>query len=775
MQFLKRIVKSAIKRHFLFANGLALFFLIWWNSIPQTLFDVDYATLIEDENGSLLTAVIATDGQWRFPIEEDVPPKFKEALLCFEDEHFYSHLGVSARGLGRAVIQNITNLKKVSGGSTLTMQLMRMSRDKHSRSIWQKIIEIIGATRLEFRYSKDELLALYAAHAPMGGNVVGLEAAAWRYFGRKPSNLSWAETATLAVLPNSPALIHPGRNRASLLSKRDRLLKKLCEKGKITEQELELALLESLPDAPFKIPQSTPHLLARFFNAGKRGQRITTTIDGNLQHLIQQGVNNHMDFLRNAHIHNAAVVVMETKTGAVKAYIGNITNDEKAKSKEVDVVPAPRSSGSILKPFLYCHALEAGVITPKSLLTDVPTYMNGYAPKNFYDNYDGLVPADEALSRSLNVPFVRLLIDYSQRKFLEKLKQDGFSNFVFSADHYGTSLILGGAEVSLEDLVNVYANLGNSARGDEDIYEFHLTATEKRRSTPKFEQSSAYHTLNALLSVSRPDLYGNWERYEQSQRIAWKTGTSFGFRDAWAVGVTPEYTIGVWVGNADGEGRPGILGVKAAAPLLFQGFNHITEAGSWFQQPFDKEEELNICSLSGMRSGEYCDEKNFVSLPKNAKKSPVCVYHQRVYLSYAETEQLSLNCAALDEIKEKSWFIAPPLAEKYYKMRHPNYRSLPPFRQGCGTESQTRLMDIIYPKKESTINVPKGFSGEFEHVILEATHRLPEAVIHWHLNEEYLGSTEVIHQVKCIPKSGENTLHLIDQEGNSKLLRFKVK
>jgi len=775
MQFLYRLFTSAIKRHFLLVNGFTLFFLIWWNSIPNTLFQVDYATLIEDENGRLLTAVISTDGQWRFPIEENVPQKFKDALLCFEDEYFYSHLGVSIRGLGRALVQNVSSFKKVSGGSTLTMQLMRMSRNKKSRSIWQKIIEIIGATRLEFRHSKDELLALYASHAPMGGNVVGLEAASWRYFGRKPSNLTWAESATLAILPNSPSLIHPGKNRERLLAKRNRLLKKLKETKKITEQEYELALMEALPDAPFSMPQSTPHLLARFFNEGKRGQRIITTIDDDLQRLIQQSVNHQMDYLRNAHIHNAAVVVMETKTGIVKAYIGNITNDPKAKNKEVDVIPAPRSSGSILKPFLYCHALEAGIITPSSLLADVPTYMNGYAPKNFYDNYDGLVPADEALSRSLNVPFVRLLIEYGQRKFLDQLKRDGFSNFVFSASHYGSSLILGGAEVSLEDLVKVYANLGNSATGEVANSSFHLLEKEKRRAPHRFDRSSAYHTLKALLSVSRPDLYGNWERYEESQRIAWKTGTSFGFRDAWAVGVTPEYTIGVWVGNADGEGRPGILGVKAAAPLLFQAFGHLNTSGVWFEQPYEEENEVNLCTLSGMRAGEFCSTTSIASLPENASKSSLCEYHQRVYLNLEETEQLSLNCASMDEIIEKNWFIAPPLAEKYYKMRHPNYQSLPTFRPGCGIEVQTRLMDIIYPKKESTIDVPKGFTGEYEHVILEATHRLPNAVIHWHLNEQYLGFTESIHQIKCVPTSGENVLKLIDQEGNSKLLQFMVK
>lgn len=775
MQFIQRILKKVIRQHLFWVNGCTLLFLIWWNSIPTTLFDVEYATLIEDENGGLLTAVIARDGQWRFPIEENVPKKFKEALLCFEDEYFYSHLGVSIRGLGRAVVQNVSNFKKVSGGSTLTMQLMRMSRAKNSRTIWQKLVEILGATRLEFRFSKDELLALYAAHAPMGGNVVGLEAASWRYFSRKPSNLSWAESATLAVLPNSPGLIHPGKNRAALLAKRNRLLLKLHKKGSLTKQELELAVMESLPDSPFQMPQSTPHLLARFFNSGQRGHRIKTTIDGHLQQLIQQEVNTHMDWLRNAHIHNASVVVMQTKTGEVKAYIGNITNDELAKNKEVDVISAPRSSGSILKPLLYCHALEAGVITPSALLTDVPTYMNGYAPKNFYDNYDGLVPANEALSRSLNVPFVRLLIRYGQRRFLDQLKRDGFSNFVFSAEHYGTSLILGGAEVSLEDLVQVYANLGNSASRMTNIQEFHVHEKERKKSTLKFEQSAAYHTLNALLSVSRPDLYGNWERYEQGQKIAWKTGTSFGFRDAWAIGVTPEYTIGVWVGNADGEGRPGIVGVKAAAPLLFEAFNHLPNTQSWFQQPYDKEQKIQICNTSGMRASEFCNETKLLSLPINSKKSERCPYHQRVYLNLDETEQLSLNCASQEEIREQNWFIVPPLAEKYYKMRHPNYPSLPPFRNGCGSENKARLMDIIYPKKESSIDVPKGFSGEFEHVILEATHRIPDAIIHWHLNEEYLGSTETFHQMKCIPKSGENTLQLVDQGGNSKVLQFQVK
>ena len=774
MRLFRFFMLKIIRNQFLLGKLMAILFIIWWNSIPENLFENNYATIIEDRDEKLLTAIIASDGQWRFPINDSVPFKFEQAILCFEDESFYTHLGVSIRGLTRALIQNTRNLRKVSGGSTLTMQLMRMSRQKKSRSIWQKILEIMGATRLEFRMKKHEILAMYAAHAPMGGNVVGLDAASWRYFGRSAFNLTWAESATLAVLPNSPALIHPGKNRKLLWEKRNRLLHKLFEKGKITAEELELALLESLPDKPFSMPQKTPHLLNRVINQGQKGQRIQTTIDGNLQELIQQSVNHQMNNLRHSFIHNAAVVVMDNQTGEVLAYIGNaMGNADEIKNSSVDVIPAARSSGSILKPFLFCHSLEEGVITPKTLLTDVPTYMNGYAPKNYYDQYDGLVPANEALARSLNVPFVRLLIKYNQRKFLDKLKRDGFTNFVFSADHYGTSLILGGAEVSLEDLVSVYSNLGNSALGKSESPNFHITQNVQSTNQCKFNQSAAYHTLNAMLSVNRPDLYGNWERYEQPKRVAWKTGTSFGFRDAWAVGVTPQYTVGVWVGNADGEGRPGIIGVKAAAPLLFEAFNFLT-TNEWFLQPFDDETEIAICKQSGMRSNENCKEIEMVSFPKNTIRSALCTYHKMVHLNKNSTEQLSYNCAKNDEIRDTSWFIVPPLAEKYFKMRNPNYQPLPPFRDGCGIENVNVLMDIIYPKKESTINVPKGFTGEYEQIILEATHRLPDAVIYWHLNEQYLGSTTEIHQVKCIPSVGVNTLQLIDQAGNVKVLKFKV-
>lgn len=778
MQLLNKLIRRIIRRLFAIANGFTLLFLVWWNCLPEELFDTPYATVVEDEEGRLLSAIIAQDGQWRFPMQDSLPANFVMALLTFEDHHFHHHFGVSARAMGRALIQNVRHGKRVSGGSTITMQLMRMSNKAGSRSWFQKLKEIIMATRVEFRYTKDELLRHYCSQAPMGGNVVGLEAAAWRYYGRNPFNLSWAEYATLAVLPNSPAIIHPGRNQTLLEEKRNRLLVRLFKQGALTSDQLELALMEPLPSQPLPLPQIAPHLLTRFVKSGRKGKRIKTTLHLSLQEELQTLLNRHVAHLQRAQIHNAALVVMETETGKVLAYVGNSTDS--TKNNAVDIIPAPRSSGSILKPFLFCHSLEEGIISPEMLLFDVPTYMNGYSPRNYYDHYDGLVPAREALASSLNVPFVRLLADYGQRKFLEKLKTDGFTQFVFNADHYGTSLILGGGEVSLEDLANAYGRLGKCALQTEGGTDFHVVAGEKNASPFIFETSAAYHTLDALTKVVRPDLYGNWERFEQPLRMAWKTGTSFGFRDAWAVGVTPQYTIAVWVGNANGEGRPGIIGVKAAAPLLFEVAKSLPTPNSslpdFFEQPYAVEEVVQICSSSGMKATDICPTKRERSLPQSIQKLDICAYHKTIFLDKTKSEphRGHLGCRTQEELEEQVWFVLPPLAEKYYRSRHPNFRPLPPFSADCETMAQQQVMEIIYPKPESKISIPRGGDEMRQQVVLEATHQMDASIIYWHLNDHYLGATTMIHQMKYAPEPGENTLLIVDGSGNRVSVTFEV-
>jgi len=322
----------------------------WWFSLPVPLFDSSYSTVLLDQHDQLLGARLANDGQWRFPGKDlEVPVTFEKAILQFEDKRFYNHGGVDVLALARAFKENISAQQIVSGGSTLTMQMMRLARHNRSRNFWQKSVEVLWAMRFEVTHSKQEILQLYAAHAPFGGNVVGLGAASWRYYHKTPDQLSWGEAAALAVLPNAPGMVHPGRNRDAFLQKRNKLIIELQEQGTIDETEASLALQEPLPGEPLPLPNMAPHVLSHYANSG---ETIHSTIDFALQERLTGLLQRHSDILALNGVNNAGLLVIETETGEVKAYIGNVSHDARAHQNDVDIVQSERSSGSILKPFL---------------------------------------------------------------------------------------------------------------------------------------------------------------------------------------------------------------------------------------------------------------------------------------------------------------------------------------------------------------------------------------------------------------------------------------
>lgn len=385
--------------------GVALLLLAYLLCLPRRLFDVPYATVVIDRHGELLGARIAADGQWRFPPTDTAPDKFAHCLVAFEDHYFYLHNGINPVAILRAFVQNVRAGHIVSGGSTITMQTIRLSRGER-RTVGEKLIEIILASRLECRYSKREILALYAAHAPFGGNVVGVEAAAWRYFGHASAELSWAEAATLAVLPNAPSMIHLSRNREALLRKRNRLLRDLRRRGVIDDTDYELALGEALPAEPLPLPGIAPHLVADFCRTHP-GERIVSTIDKGMQTQVERLMAQwHAEFLQQD-IRDMAAIIVDVRTARVLVYCGNTRFDEHQPGSQVDIIRAPRSTGSILKPLLYCAALQDGDILPRTLLPDIPINVNGFAPQNFNLQFEGAVPASEVIARSLNVPSVR--------------------------------------------------------------------------------------------------------------------------------------------------------------------------------------------------------------------------------------------------------------------------------------------------------------------------------------------------------------------------------
>ena len=536
--------------------------------LPKELFaGTEYSTVVTDRNGELLGARIAKDGQWRFQECDTIPPKFQTSIIEFEDKWFALHCGVNPVSIARAAIGNVKAGHVTSGGSTITMQVVRMLRGKE-RTLWQKMIEAVLATRLEMRYSKEKILALYASHAPFGGNVVGIEAAAWRYYGKPAEELSWGETATLAVLPNSPADIFPGRNRKSLLNKRNRLLHKMFKDGCIDSTDLELALEEPLPAAPEALPQEACHLV-EYYRKTNPGKRSRTSIDIHLQRQIQAITDQWNEEFSRIGIYDIAAVVVDVHTGEVLSYVGNANPRRKRPGADVDIARSPRSTGSILKPFLYCAMLQEGELLPNTLLPDIPMNLGGFSPQNFNRQFDGAVPASEALARSLNVPAVYMLKKFGTQRFLEVLRRCGMTSLGKSADHYGLSLILGGGECTLLDVTKAYSRISLS-------YQAADTTFNDRKSPlhnfPLKDKCALWYTLDALKEVNRPDEI-DWRLISSVKRVAWKTGTSYGFRDAWAVGVTPEYAVGVWVGNAEGQGAPGLVGARTAGPVMFDIFN----------------------------------------------------------------------------------------------------------------------------------------------------------------------------------------------------------
>ncbi|MEM1217676.1 MAG: penicillin-binding protein 1C [Bacteroidota bacterium] len=743
--------------------------------------------VLEDRQGQLLGARIAADGQWRFPAPDSIPWKFERAILEFEDRRFYRHPGVDLRGVGRALIQNIRNRKVVSGASTITMQTIRLARGPRTRSIWQKLLETIQATRLELGSNKNEILTLYATHAPFGGNVVGLEAASWRYFGKSPNLLSWGESALLAVLPNSPGLMHPGRNRQLLLEKRNRLLDRLVAQQIIDPLSGSLAKEEPLPERPLPLPRNGFHLLERARRENTEAQsRIRSTLDKNLQTQVEQAAKFQLQRLKDNGIHNLAIIIAEVETGAVRAYVGNVLGTGFEHGEQVDCITAPRSTGSILKPFLFSQMVQAGRIGPQSMIRDIPTTLAGYRPENFHEGFDGMVTAQRALIRSLNVPFVFMLQEQGVPSFYHYLKKLGLKTLFRAPQQYGLPLVLGGAEASLWDLSGAYASLARTlthfqdsgAYYESDLRSLHYqiappVSSEAQEQIPLCGAGAIYQTFEAMRQLERPSIDGHWETFHSGQNIAWKTGTSFGFRDAWAIGVNSQYVVGVWAGNADGEGRAGLVGIQAAAPILFDVFNRLPVA-DWFVAPYNDLQRMSICSNSGFRPLPICPTDTVWASP-TWQEGPPCSYHQTLYLDPEKHWRVHQQCQGNTGMEKHAWFSLPPVAEHYYRQNHPNYEPLPPWAPECTpSEGSGQVMQWIYPRHRTEIYVPVDLDGERSRTVFKVAHTDEEAILYWHLDTKYLGSTQHFHSMELNPSPGFHEVTLVDQQGNQLKKRFEI-
>ncbi|MBK6830628.1 MAG: penicillin-binding protein 1C [Flavobacteriales bacterium] len=742
------------------------------------LFTTPRSTVLLDAKGELLAATVADDGQWRMPPSDSIPARFERCLVEFEDRRFRHHWGIHLPSLVRAWQQNRQAGHIVSGGSTITMQVARMACGDRDRNVWNKLVEMMLALRLETRYDKDEILRLYGANAPFGGNVVGLDAAAWRWFGRNAHQLGWAECATLAVLPNAPSRIHPGRNRDALRAKRDRLLDRLLVVQAIDSVQWSLAKEEPLPEKPLALPRSAPHLLTTLQREGLEGQRITTTIDAAVQQRLNELAVRHGPALRANEVHNAAVLVLDVPTGRVLAYMGNLPDADMAHAGMVDIVRAPRSTGSLLKPFLYADMLQSGERMPDQLVPDLPTSYDGFAPRNFDERYDGAVPASQALARSLNVPAVRALREHGVERTRHMLVGMGLRHLDRSAHNYGLSLIMGGGESTLWELTGAYASMarvvlrfsGSDAALEGAVHAPTVVANrspvEKER--PPLNAASLYHTLMALQGVNRPEAETGWFRFAGTERIAWKTGTSYGHRDAWAIGVTDRYAVGVWTGNASGEGRPGLTGTLAAAPLLFELFGALPD-GRGFDPPYDGMRQLEVCRASGYRAGPDCEPlmNNSSCWKERERPLPLSPPHPggcKRNASRCTRKRRLLRSLVLLTARHGVLLCGEP----------PGLPPDSPMGRWFPDGRSEQPMQMIYPENGAKLFIPIQLSGERGRVVLHAAHQEPLTVIHWDLDGNYLGSTTGDHRMTTSLNDGEHALTLTDDKGAHLNIGFRA-
>ena len=541
---------------------------IWPLPLPKD----DLARVVLAEDGTPLWRFADANGVWRYPVQtSEVSPYYLDALLTYEDRWFYQHPGVNPLALARATWQNFSGARVVSGGSTLSMQVARLL-DPHSRTFHGKLRQLWRTAQLEWHLSKEEILNLYLNRAPFGGTLQGVAAASWAYLGKSPSQLTHAEAALLAVLPQAPSRLRPDRHPQRAQEARDKVLRRLAEFQVWPHAAVDEALEEPLLLAPRLEPSLAP-LLARRLNRPDSPPLIRTTLDATLQRRLEDLL---LGWRARLPEHtSAAILVVEEETMAVRAYLGSVDINDAKRFGHVDMISALRSPGSTLKPFLYGMALDEGLIHSESLLQDVPRRYGDYRPGNFSMGFTGAVPASTALSSSLNLPAVQLLEAYGPKRFAAEMRMGGVPLALPALAEPNLALILGGAGSRLEDLVSGYSAFARDGKSAT----LRLQPDDTLRERPLLSPGAAWIVRRILSGQARPD---RDPRAELVQRpvLAWKTGTSYGFRDAWAIGVGPRYLIGVWIGRPDGTPVPGQFGLASAAPLMLQVHDVLTNRDS---------------------------------------------------------------------------------------------------------------------------------------------------------------------------------------------------
>ncbi len=747
-----------------------------WIFMPLPNIKPAYSKVLYSKEGILLSATISGQQQWCFPLDEDIPEALSQCIIAYEDEYLAFHPGINPVSIFKALLTNIKARKVVRGASTIPMQVMRIRNKNASRNWYNKIKESLAAVKYSLITRDKTILREWCEIAPFGGNTIGVKAASLRYFGRPIDKLSWAEYALLAVMPNGPSSANLTKNRAILEQKRNFLLKKLHSQGYFDASELELYLGEELPTETKAIPQIAYHSLLFMVKKYPNKNIFRSTIPYELQLRTQDLIERESSFLKMDDIRNLAAVVVDIQSNELLAYHGNVKNSEGGFSY-VDIAQAPRSYGSLLKPLLYAHALETAQFLPNEMIPDIPTSIGDFQPENFDKKYRGVVPFEEMLIQSLNVPSVRVLNSVGLQGFNDLIKNLNIAYLNKGAEHYGLSIILGGGESSLWDMSRLYKGFAQNYLGNTNPFREVQTLSDlpidDTKNAFSFSAYSMYHLVKAMSDLTRPREEKSWDFYDTNYKIAWKTGTSYGHKDGWAIGFSGKYMVGIWIGNEGGEGRFDLTGITKAAPVMFKIFN-VLPKNIWFSKNpvYSKKEIISICGESGKLAGPLCKKKQKLITEHTSFKYQPCNYHKEIWFNH-EGQALDENCQ-VNSVRKDTLFILPSFIEYYYKSAHRAYKGLPAYDISCLPQTSAACK-IIYPYDDLKIFLPKEKIDSQNELVIKAYHRDKSAKLYWFLDDTFFKITNgITHELLVKVGIGKHILTINDQWGNADRVAFEV-
>ncbi len=732
--------------------------------------NVGFATQIISKEGVVLHTFLSKDEKWRlYAKNTEITPLLRKTLIYKEDQYFYFHIGVNPLAIARAAVYNIFSGRRTSGASTITMQVVRLLQPK-KRTYFNKAMEAFHALQLELHHSKDEILQLYFNLVPYGGNVEGIKAASLLYFGKPPQLLSLAEITALTIVPNRPSSLRPGTKNTDLIVARNEWLHRFLEAGLFQESIIRDALEEPLSIKRRDSPKLSPHLSVRLHREFPGQSIIETNLKVELQRQIEGQVSSYLNRLKGQNIHNAAVLVVNNETMAVEAYIGSGDFNNPFDGGQVDGIRAVRSPGSTLKPLLYATAFDKGMIIPKTVLNDVPHNFSGFEPENFDQHFNGPVTTEFALANSLNIPAVHILQDLGTTVFVNQLKKAGFQTIKKQERDLGLSMILGGCGITLEEITRLFASFANE--GQFRSLKYLKTSNKPEKSTTVVSKEASFLITDILTQITRPDLPSNFDNTYHLPRIAWKTGTSYGKRDAWSVGYNKRYTVGVWVGNFSGEGVPDLSGANTGTPLLFSIFNALdyNSPRGWYAVP--KNIQLRkVCAVSGDIPNEFCEHQipgYYISGVSAYRK---CGHKRYVFTNHQGTISYCTYCLPENGFEKRTYPNLSPDLIAYYEVQKIPYPKLPPHNAHCERVFHDGPPLIVSPNEASEYFIRKD---EPQQIQLACQPANDVQMVFWYINDKLIRKSEPNEAVFITPPLGKVKISCSDDRGRNSDVWIKV-